>query len=74
MSLSLLATADQLAELTGYKRISRQVEWLRSEGFIFRIGGDGRPKVLISEIECKMCQSYGKIQYKRPDINIDAIP
>ena len=41
----LLDPAD-LEALTGYKRASCQARWLRERGWLFEIGGDGKPKVL----------------------------
>ncbi len=40
-----LADADLIA-LTGYRRPSKQAEWLRREGFTFRVAADGHPRVL----------------------------
>jgi len=42
----MFLTTDQLAELTGFIRPSKQIEWLRREGFEFRIAADGHPRVL----------------------------
>lgn len=41
----LLLTDDELRALTGFVRPSKQIEWLRREGFTFRIGADGHPRV-----------------------------
>lgn len=40
----LLDSAD-VQSLTGFIRPSKQIEWLRREGFTFRIGADGHPRV-----------------------------
>lgn len=40
-----LMTTEELANLTGFVRPSKQIEWLRAEGFTFRVGADGHPKV-----------------------------
>jgi hypothetical protein len=42
----MFLTDIQLEELTGFVRPSKQIEWLRSEGFEFRIAADGHPRVL----------------------------
>jgi len=40
-----LLSIEFLAKLTGRKTPKRMVEWLRQEGFTFRVGADGYPKV-----------------------------
>lgn len=40
----------ELAELTGYIRPSKQIQWLKREGFSFRVSADGHPRVLQSHI------------------------
>ena len=35
----------ELRDLTDYARPSKQIEWLRREGFTFKVGRDGHPKV-----------------------------
>lgn len=37
---------SDLRSLTGFIRPSKQIEWLRREGFTFRIAADGHPRVL----------------------------
>lgn len=36
----------ELAMLTGYKRRACMIRWLQSNGFAFRVGADGYPRVL----------------------------
>jgi len=43
--MSLFLNAQELHELTGYKKPGRQIVWLRSQGFTFRISADGHPRV-----------------------------
>jgi len=42
---SLFLSEDDLHELTGFQKPKKQIEWLRAQGFIFRIAGDGHPRV-----------------------------
>lgn len=35
----------EIVELTGYKIPSKQINWLRLQGFIFRIAADGYPRI-----------------------------
>ncbi len=46
MNDEIFMTSDQLHGLTGFVRPSKQIEWLRHEGFEFRIAADGHPRVL----------------------------
>lgn len=41
----MLLTPADLRELTGFSRPSKQIEWLRREGFTFRVAADGHPRV-----------------------------
>lgn len=41
----MLLDSPELVSLTGFTRPSKQIEWLRREGFTFRIGADGHPRV-----------------------------
>jgi hypothetical protein len=40
-----LLSIEFLQALTGRKAPKRIIEWLKSEGFTFRVGADGYPKV-----------------------------
>jgi hypothetical protein len=42
---------DELIELTDYKRPKEQIAWLLKHGWLFEIGGSGRPKVSRAEFE-----------------------
>ena len=48
MADSLLLTADEVADLTGYQKPAAQVRWLLENGLPYLLGGDGKPKVLRS--------------------------
>jgi len=42
----LFLSRAELQELTGFKYASKQIEWLRAEAFVFRVGADGYARVL----------------------------
>lgn len=42
----MFMTQQEIADLTGYQKPSRQIAWLTAEKFGFVVGGDGHPKVL----------------------------
>ena len=50
----MFLTKLQTQELTGYKIPSAQIRWLKENGFMFKIGADGYPRVLMAEIESQM--------------------
>ncbi len=43
--MSITLTQHELIQLTGYLQPGKQNEWLRLQGFTFRIAADGRPRV-----------------------------
>jgi hypothetical protein len=43
-------TDDELRELTGWRRRSRQVKWLTDQGVPFYLRRDGRPVVVRSAL------------------------
>ena len=50
----MFLTRQERMELTGYRTPSSQSRWLQVNGFLYRIGADGRPRVLMAEIESQM--------------------
>jgi len=42
----MFLTIDEIIALTDRKQPSRQIEWLRQNGYPFEVGATGRPKVL----------------------------
>ncbi|PKL96568.1 MAG: hypothetical protein CVV18_01275 [Gammaproteobacteria bacterium HGW-Gammaproteobacteria-8] len=42
----MFMTPQEVADLTGYQKPSKQIAWLTAERFGFVVGGDGHPKVL----------------------------
>jgi len=51
--MSIFLTPDDVAILTGKKRKSCQVDWLRSEGIPFYINANGRPVVTKAALNCQ---------------------
>jgi hypothetical protein len=47
----MLLSQDDIRELTGYKKAASQIQWLRQNGIKHLIGCDGKPRVLLSQIE-----------------------
>ena len=53
MTYSLFLTADELRELTGFAKKSRQIEQLCTMGIPFRTNGHGKPVVTRFAVEGK---------------------
>lgn len=50
----MFLSVAELVILTGYKRRSCMIRWLRENGFVFRIGADGLPKVLEEHVRLQL--------------------
>ncbi len=42
----MFLTAEEVSDLSGYKKPEAQIKWLTAERYGFAVGGDGQPKVL----------------------------
>lgn len=51
MSSTLFLTDEELAQLTGRRLKSRQIQWLRQNGIPFRVNATGHPVVTRSAVE-----------------------
>ena len=51
MIQNLFLTQEELTQLTGFKKTSKQLKWLLENNFSFVIGGDGSPRVLYKHME-----------------------
>jgi hypothetical protein len=58
----MFLSANDLWELTGYKRPDKQAEWLRSRAYPFDMDAHGRPKVLRTAVERRL---GGKVERER---------
>ena len=47
----MILTRQQVTELSGYRKPSCQIKWLKRQGLRFFVGADGYPRVPASEIE-----------------------
>lgn len=45
----MFLTADDIAQLTGYKRPSAQVRWLKNKSWKFDVNARGLPVVAVAE-------------------------
>lgn len=59
-----LLTTNDIQALTGYRRPSKQIGWLKQYGVRFFVAADGYPRVLKSDLEKPKDQ-----RVKSPDFN-----
>ncbi len=46
-------TDEELRDLSGYQRPSKQIAWLKKQGIRFFVAADGHPRVLRAHLEDK---------------------
>ena len=54
MASRLFLDRDELVQLTGRKRPSSQIKWLREHGYPVEVSAAGRPIVLRAEVERRL--------------------
>jgi hypothetical protein len=59
-----------IIRLTGYKQHCRQRVWLNENGIQFRVGHDGKPKVMVSHLESVMGGNKSEPIKKRVEPNV----
>jgi len=65
MSSTLFLDETELAQLTGRKLKSRQIEWLRQNGIPFRVNATGHPVVTRSAVEARQAAAAPAEQPRR---------
>lgn len=60
----MFLTRDEIEQLTGYRRPTRQISWLRRNGLRFFVGADGYPRVPRANFE-----NLAKPRFAEPDFN-----
>jgi len=67
----LCLTHDELVEITGLKKFSAQLRWLRKEGFVVKRRADGMPLVSRAHFESMMgvVLSQQNNIYQEPDFS-----
>lgn len=64
----MFLTKKEVAELSGYRKPSAQIKWLRVEQFGFVVGGDGHPKVLRQVVLNRL---GGQVEHKKsPELKL----
>lgn len=70
MSAFLLSPAE-VEELTGTPQRSRQLRWLRENGYAAEVGADGKVKVLRAAVEARMMPGHSRAKAKTgPDLTL----
>ncbi|MGH8488369.1 MAG: DUF4224 domain-containing protein [Gammaproteobacteria bacterium] len=50
----MFLTSGELRELTGYKRPTCMIRWLRENQFVFTVAADGYPRVLSEHVQTRL--------------------
>jgi hypothetical protein len=69
MSQEITLSRDELHEITGYRQAKRIASWLLTQGFTFRLGGDGWPRVAREEYRRVMCGESKSRKRTAPDFS-----
>ena len=69
-SWEMFLSKDQVKELTGYQFPRNQIRWLRANGYAHAIARNGRPIVMIAEVEQKLLSSSDHVKGPEPDFSI----
>lgn len=64
----MLLTRDDIKQLTGTPRKARQIEWLRSRGWVFELDWSGWPVVAVAEFEARMTRGKARRRMDGPDL------
>lgn len=65
----MFLTADQLGELTGYRKPALQRRWLVQNGYRFDVRADGRPAVLVAQVEARQTPRSKRHSAELPDFS-----
>lgn len=68
----IFLNAEEMFELTGLKLASAQCRWLTNNGYPFDKSQSGKPKVLRSYLEQRLCPALNNI-HSFDEPNFDAI-
>ena len=65
----MFLTADHLCELTGYRKPALQRRWLIQNGYKFDVRADGRPVVLMAQVEARQTPRSKRNAADLPDFS-----
>jgi hypothetical protein len=69
----MFLSADELQELTGYKKPALQRRWLTQNGYQFDVRGDSRPAVLEAQVRLRQFKGLGNLANALEEPNLDAL-
>lgn len=70
MTNKLVLATEDLTDLTGLCRPTAQMRWLKENGIVFLVGGDGFPKVLFDSVLSRFDKNLknGNRRKKEPEV------
>jgi hypothetical protein len=69
----MFLSANELQELTGYKKPALQQRWLLQNGYQFDVRGDGRPVVMEAQVRFRQFKDLGNLANAQDEPNLDAL-
>ena len=63
----MFISAAAMERLTGYRRSSAQIRWLRRNGWRFSVNGLNAPVVAFAEFERKLVSAPGRTAHQEPN-------
>ena len=66
----MFLTDEELEQLTGTKRPSKMIKWLRAEGFTFRVDRNGWPVVSADHVKQVLCGTASP-KRRKAEVNLD---
>ena len=62
----MFLTSSEMTELTGYRRFSKQIGWLKRYEIAYFVAASGRPVVLRSTLDSRTIPAHGPPPHPRP--------
>ena len=67
---AVFLSSEQLRHLTGYKKPSLQRRWLVANGYRFDVRADGRPVVMVAQVEARQAGKSNVAHSEQPDFSV----
>ena len=69
----MFLSADQLQQLTGYRKPTLQRRWLLDNGYHFDVRADGRPVVLVAQVTARQLKDLRGLPGVSEEPNFEAL-
>ena len=69
----MFLSSDNIKALTGYTRPTDQRRWLVANGYRFDVRADGRPSVLVAQVEARQLRGLKSLPEPTQEPNLAAL-